>query len=59
MQVRIDIKCMHTIFGGCDFFGFGDMATLQKRQNFPFGAGIVHGHRKTKSIGIRSKNSCK
>ena len=47
MQVGIDIKCMHTIFGGCDFFGFGDMATLQKRPNFPFGAWtIVHCHRK-------------
>ena len=28
MQVGIDVKCMHTIFGGCDFFG--DMAILQK-----------------------------
>ena len=43
MQVGIDVKCMHTIFGGCDFFGFGDMATIQKRPNFPFGAWtIVH-----------------
>ena len=47
MQVGIDVKCMHTIFGGCDFFGFGDMATIQKRPNFPFGAWtIVHGHQK-------------
>ena len=47
MQIGIDVKCMHTIFGGCDLFGFGDMATLQKRQNFPFGAWtIVHGHQK-------------
>ena len=47
MQVGIDVKCMHTIFGGRDFFGFGDMATLQKWPNFPFGAWtIVHGHRK-------------
>ena len=38
MQVGIDVKCMHTIFGGCDSFGFGDMATLQKWPNFPFGA---------------------
>ena len=45
MQVGIDVKCMHTIFGGCDFFG--DMAILQKWPNFPFGAwAIVHGHRK-------------
>ena len=47
MQVGIDVKFMHTNFGGCDFFGFGDMATIQKRPNFPFGAWtIVHGHRK-------------
>ena len=40
MQVGIDITCMHTIFGGCDPFGFGDMATFQKRPNFPFGHGL-------------------
>ena len=40
MQVGIDITCMHTSFGGCDPFGFGDMATFQKRPNFPFGHGI-------------------
>ena len=32
MQVGIDVKCMHTSFGGRDYFGFGDMATFQKRQ---------------------------
>ena len=36
MQVEIDVKCMHTDFGGCDPSGFGDMATFQKRPNFPF-----------------------
>ena len=47
MHVGVDVTCMHTFFGGCGFFGFGDMATLQKRPNFPFGAWtIVHGHRK-------------
>ena len=47
MQVGIDDKFMHTNFGGCGFFGFGDMATIQKRPNFPFGAWtIVHGHQK-------------
>ena len=47
MQVGIDVKRMNTIFGGCGFFGFGDMATLQKQPNFPYGAWtIVHGHRK-------------
>ena len=47
MQVGIDVKCKHTNFGGRGFFGFGDMATSQKRPNFPFGTWtIVHGHRK-------------
>ena len=59
MQVEIDVKCMHTSFGGRDPSGFGDMATFQKRSNFPFGAWIVHGHGKIQSIGIDSKNSCK
>ena len=44
---RINIKCMHTSFGGCNLSGFRDIATLQKRPNFPFRAWtIVHGHRK-------------
>ena len=38
MQVEIDVMCMHASFGGRDLFGFGDMATFQKRPNFPFGA---------------------
>ena len=38
MQVGIDVKCMHTDFGGHGFFGFGDMVTFQKWPNFPFGA---------------------
>ena len=43
MQVGIDIKCMHTSFGGCGLSSFGDIATFQKRPNFPFGAWtIVH-----------------
>ena len=28
---------MHARFGGRGFFGFGYMATFQKRPNFPFG----------------------
>ena len=47
MQVGINVTCMHTSFGGRDSSSFGDMATFQKRPNFPFGAWtIVHGHRK-------------
>ena len=60
MQVGVDVKCMHTSFGGRSPSGFGDMATFQKRPNFPFGAWtIVHGHQKFLSIGFGSKNSCK
>ena len=47
MHVGINVRCMHTNWGGRGLFGFGDMATFQKRPNFPFGAWtIVHGHRK-------------
>ena len=47
MQVGVDIKCMNTSFGGCGISSFGDIATFQKRPNFPFGAWtIVHGHQK-------------
>ena len=45
MQVEVDVTCMQTSFGGHGLSGFGDMATYQKRPNFPFGAWtIVHGH---------------
>ena len=47
MQVGINVTCMHTNFGGCGLSGFGDIATFQKRPNFPFEAWtIVHGHGK-------------
>ena len=60
MQVGINVTCMHTSFGGRDPSGIGDMATFQKRPNFPFGAWtIVHGHGKIQLIGIGSKNLCK
>ena len=32
MQVRIDVTCMCTNFGGCDLSGFGDTATLKNGQ---------------------------
>ena len=32
MQVGIDVTCMYTNFGGCGFFGFGDIATLKNGQ---------------------------
>ena len=37
MQVGINVKFMHTNFGGCNLSVFGDIATFQKRPNFPFG----------------------
>ena len=40
MQVGVDVTCMHTSFSGHDPSGFGDMATFQKRPNFPFGHGL-------------------
>ena len=47
MQVGVNVTCMYISFGGRGLSGFGDMATFQKRPNFPFGAWtIVHGHRK-------------
>ena len=32
IQVGIDVKCMHTNFGGCGLSGFGDTATLKNGQ---------------------------
>ena len=34
MQVWIDVKCMHTNFGGRGLSGFGDTATLKNGQIF-------------------------
>ena len=61
MQVWIDVKCMHTNFGGSGLFGFGDTATFKNGQISlsDHGLYIVHGHQKIQSIGIGSKNSCK
>ena len=48
MQEGINVKCMHTDFGGCGLSGFGDKISL-----------IVHKSGKIQSIGIGSNNSCK
>ena len=32
MQVGVDVKCMHTNFGGHDLSGFGDIATFKNGQ---------------------------
>ena len=41
MQVGVNVTCMYTSFGGRGLSGFGDMATFQKRPNFPFGAWTI------------------
>ena len=40
MQVGIDVKCMHTNFGGRDLFGFGDIATFKNGQISPSDHGL-------------------
>ena len=32
MQIGIDVTCIHTNFGGCDLYGFGDIATFKNGQ---------------------------
>ena len=61
MHVWIDVTCMHTNFGGCGLFGFGDTATFKNDQISlsDHGLYIVHGHQKIQSIRIGPKNSCK
>ena len=49
MQVGVDVKYIHTNFGGRDLSGFGDKIRLY----------IVHKSEKIQSIRIGSKNSCK
>ena len=48
MHVGIDVKCIHTNFGGCDPSSFGDTATLKNGQISlsDHGLYIVHGHQK-------------
>ena len=32
MQVGMNVKCMYINFGGCDYSGFGDIATFKNGQ---------------------------
>ena len=32
MHVWVDVKCLHTNFGGCDLSDFGDIATFKNGQ---------------------------
>ena len=40
MQVGIDVKFMHTNFGGCGFLSFRDIATLKNDQISLSGHGL-------------------
>ena len=40
MQVQIDVKCMHTNFGGCGLSSFGDIATFKNGQISPSDHGL-------------------
>ena len=53
MQVGIDVKCMHTDFGGHGLSGFGDFF-----QNLPFGPlAIVHEGQKIE-LAQKNQTSC-
>ena len=39
-QVAVDIKCMHANFGGCGYFGFGDITTFKNSQISLFDHGL-------------------
>ena len=41
MQLGVNVTCMYTSSGGRGLSCFGDMATFQKRPNFPFGAWTI------------------
>ena len=56
MQVGIDVKCMHTNFGGRDLSSFGDIATFKNSRISLLDHGLNHDHQ---SIGIGSKNLSK
>ena len=46
MYVRIDVKYIHTNFGGRDIFFFGDIAIFKNGQISLSDHGIVHGCQK-------------
>ena len=47
--------CMYTSFGGCGLSGFGDIATFQKRPNFPFGAWTIYSPWSSKNLINRNR----
>ena len=40
MQIGVDVTCMYTNFGECDFSGFGDIGTFKNGQISPSDHGL-------------------
>ena len=59
MHISLDVTYMYTNFGGCDFSGFGYIATFKNGQFSLSTHGLVHGHEKIQLLRIGSKKSCK
>ena len=55
MQVGVNVTCMYTSFGGRGLSGFGDIATFQKRPNFPFGAWTIYSPWSFKNLIDRNR----
>ena len=52
MQVDVDVTYIHTIFGGCDLFGFGDIATFKNGQFSPSTHGLYSPWSSKNSIDL-------
>ena len=62
MQVGVNVKCMHTNFGGHGLSGFGDIATFNNGQislsDFPWSSKNVidwNGFKKFMQVGVDVK----
>ena len=59
IQVVIDVTCMHTIFGGCSYFGFGDTATFKNDQISPWSSkNLIDRNRFKKFIQVVIDVTC-
>ena len=52
MQVEVNVKCMHTNFGGCGISSFGDIATFLATFPFQNMDYIVHGSEKLSRLEL-------
>ena len=57
MQAEIDVKCMHTNFGGRSFSGFGDTATFKNGQFSLSDHGLSGAHDGKKGVGARNAHA--